>query len=86
MASTVDVIDDYRALLVKVGLGEPLSRALAVGALTAGVTYLAKFPNEAFRDDGSVKPLKYLSPEPDATYTHFLLLPVVIATATYLFT
>ncbi len=34
----------------------------------------------------TMKPLRWLSPEPDATTTHFLLLPVGAAVAGYLFT
>ena len=82
----VAVVDDMRGVLVKVGLGQPTSRAFVVATAAAGIAYLAGFPKASFREDGSLKPLKYLSPEPDATTTHFLLVPTVAAAAAYLFT
>ena len=84
--STFEAVTDLRGILVRLGLGRPASRAFVAGTLAAGVAYVAKYPAEAFRDDGSMKPLKYLSPTPDATNTHFLLVPVVAASAVYLFT
>lgn len=84
--TTFETVDDIRGLLVKVGLGSPAARAFVLATATAAVAYVAKFPGAAFREDGSMKPLKYLSPEPDATHTHFLLVPVAVAGAAYLFT
>ncbi len=84
--STFERVDDLRGILVKVGLGQPVSRAFVIGTVAAGVAYIAKFPGAAFREDGSMKPLKLLSPEPDATTTHFLLVPLIAAGAAYLFT
>lgn len=86
MASVVQEVNGIRGILVKVGLGTPSSRAFVVGTVVAGVAYLARQPTAAFREDGSMKPLKALSPEPDATNTHFLLVPAVAATAAFLFT
>mgnify|MGYP001177021870 CR=1 FL=1 len=82
----VKVVDDVRGVLVKVGLGQPSARAFCIGAIAAGLAYLGGFPKTSFREDGSMKPLKYLSPEPDATTTHFLLVPLIAATAGYLCT
>ena len=86
MSATVEVVDDVRGILVKLGLGQPVSRAFVVGSVVGGVAYLAGLPKQSFRDDGSMKPLKALSPEPDATNLHFLLIPVGVATAVFLFT
>ena len=83
---TVQTVDDMRGVLVKLGLGQPVSRAFVVAAVAAGIAYIGGFPKASFREDGSMKPLKDLSPEPDATTTHFLLVPTVAAAAAYLFT
>ena len=84
--STVEVVNGTRGILVKLGLGQPSARAFVVGTAAAGLAYIGGFPKASFREDGSMKPLKYLSPEPDATTTHFLLVPTVAAAAAYLFT
>ena len=73
-------------VLVHMGLGQPMSRAFVAGAVVGAVSLVAKYPQAAFRDDGSMKPLSLLSAEPDATNTHFLLVPVVGAAAVFLFT
>ncbi len=83
---TVQTVDDMRGVLVKLGLGQPVSRAFVIATAVAGIAYIGGFPKASFREDGSLKPLKYLSPEPDATTTHFLLVPTVAAAAAYLFT
>ena len=69
-------------VLVHMGLGQPMSRAFVAGAVVGAVSLVAKYPQAAFRDDGSMKPLSLLSAEPDATNTHFLLVrkSVVITT------
>ena len=82
----VETVDDVRGILVRMGLAQPISRAFVIGVTVAGLAYLAKYPKEAFREDGSMKPHKALSPEPDATYTHFLLAPVGAAAIGFLFT
>lgn len=84
--STFESVTDVRGILVKLGLGQPMSRAFVAGCAAAGCAFVAKYPSESFRDDGSIKPLKWLSPSPDATNTHFLLVPVAAAGAVYLFT
>jgi len=86
MVTTVEEVDDVRGLLVKMGLGQPSSRAVCGGILAAGVLLLAGRPKAAFREDGTMRPFKPLSAEPDATYTHFLLGPIAVATVCYLFT
>lgn len=79
-------VNDVRGILVKLGLGKPAGRAFVVGTVAAGAAYIAGFPTASFREDGSMKPSKLVSPEPDATYTHFLLVPLIAAGAAYLFT
>lgn len=75
-----------RGVMVHMGLGQPATRAFVVGAVAGAVALAVKFPAAAFREDGSMKPLSVLSAEPDATNTHFLLVPVVAAAAAFLFT
>ena len=84
--STVEVTEGIRGTLVKLGLAQPSSRAFVIGVTTAGLLYLAGRPKASFREDGTMKPCRLLSPEPDATITHFLLFPVSAAVAGYLFT
>jgi hypothetical protein len=86
MAGVFEAVTDVRGIMVRLGLAQPSSRAFVIGTAAAGVAYLARFPKQAFRDDGSMKPLSLLSSEPDATNTHFLLVPVIAAGAGYLFT
>lgn len=83
--STV-VNEGIRGTLVELGLGTPSSRAFVIGVTAAGLLYLAGRPKASFREDGTMKPCRLLSPEPDATMTHFLLCPVGAAVAGYLFT
>ena len=84
--ATVETVDGVRGVLVKCGLGQPSSRAFVAGVVAAGALYIAGKPAAAFREDGSMKPLAFFSPEPDATATHFLLIPTIVAVATCLFT
>ena len=81
-----DSIKGTRGVLVHMGLGQPISRAFVIGSVVGAVALAAKFPAAAFREDGSMKPLAALSAEPDATNTHFLLVPVAAALAGFLFT
>ena len=83
--STV-VNEGIRGTLGGLGLGKPSSRAFVIGVTAAGLLYLAGRPKASFREDGTIKPCRLLSPEPDATMTHFLLFPVGAAVAGYLFT
>ena len=76
-----------REVLVSLGLGHPSARAFVAGVATTGLFYFAKFPTGAFRDDGTVRPFGPLTPGPDGvTEKHFLVAPVLIATAVYLCT
>ena len=56
----VETVDDVRGILVRLGLAQPISRTFIIGVTVAGIAYLAKYPSEAFREDGSMKPHKAL--------------------------
>lgn len=79
-------IDGVRGVLVYLGLGHPVQRAVTVGAIVAGIQYIVKKPTSAFDETGSIRPHRMFSVSPGATDTHFLIYPVAAATATYLFT
>ncbi len=73
--------------LVSLGLGKPISRAFVAGTVATSVLYASGYPKDAFRDDGSMRPFALLSPGPDGvTGKHFLVLPLGISLAVYLFT
>lgn len=73
-------------VMVKLGLAKPAARGVTAAAVAAMAAYALKFPRQSFRRDGTMKPFRPLSPAPDATTSHFLLVPVVAGTAAYLFT
>ena len=79
-------VQGLRGVMVKLGMGQPIARSFVAGTVAAGLLFALKQPAAAFREDGSMKPFKYLSAEPDATTTHFLLPVAGIAAAAYLFT
>lgn len=86
MSAEFEQIIGTRGMLVKLGLSQPASRAFVVGCVAGGVAYALGLPKAAFRDDGSMRPSKVISVDPESTYTHFLLVPLIAATAGYLFT
>ena len=87
MVQTQEVIEGWRGVCVALGLGNPGSRALCAALLTGVVSYALKMPSDAFRPDGSLRPAKQAgSRAADATGKHFLLTPVAVGTAVYLFT
>ena len=69
------------------GFGTPISRAAAAFVLTAGVSYATKLPRVAFTDDGQLKrfDVNPAARDEPVTQLHFVVLPVVVATAAYLF-
>lgn len=73
-------------LLVALGLGTPLQRGITGAVLVGTAAYLARWPAAAFTEDGELRPPKYFSPEPDATYKHFLLVPLTAGAVFFLFT
>ena len=78
-AEIVEVIDCPAAFLSKLGLNSPVARFACLSTVLAMAAYCTKTPGYSFRNDGSVKPLKITSPEPDAVSPakHFLTIPVV---------
>lgn len=81
------MVQDWRDVMVMMGLGQPSARAFVVGVGAATLAYCAGFPHGAFREDGSMKPCSLLSPGPDSVASkHFLVIPAVLAGAVYLFT
>lgn len=81
-----DRIDGARGILVKLGLGEPVSRGFVV-AVAVGITaYAFKLPGACFGEEGEVRPFKGLTKAPNATYTHFLAVPLAVGAAVSLFT
>ena len=80
------VIEGWRGMLVASGLRTPSQRALTAFLLTASIAYAARYPKEAFRADGTMRPARQVSNTADATQWHFLMLPSGVALATFLFT
>jgi hypothetical protein len=83
---TQDVIEGWRGVMVAAGLGSPFSRALTAGIAAGTLAYAVKYPTCAFKADGSMRPYYRLSASQDATNRHFLLMPLTVAGAVYLFT
>ena len=83
-----EYIEGWRGLCVAMGLGKPNQRGACAAVATGTVAYVAKFPSHAFREDGSIRPLNTLSAAPDAVPIthHFLLTPLVVGAAAFLFT
>lgn len=79
-------VQGTRGALVMLGLGDPLSRGIVAAALGALVAFAIKLPSSAFTDEGDMRPFKLVSVDPQATYAHFLIAPVAVGTAAYLFT
>lgn len=82
---TVETIEGWRGVMVKIGLGSPVARGIAAASVAALLSYGFKLPRAAFRRDGTLRPAKG-SGHPDATGTHFLLVPVTAGLVVFLFT
>ena len=72
--------------MVYLGLGTPAARAFTAFALTSVASYVTKLPAEAFDEEGRIRSPSLFSPGPGSTDAHFLVLPMAVATAAYLFT
>ena len=83
---TQEVIEGWRGLAVNCGLGTPIARATTAFVGAGIVCYVMGYPNNAFRRDGSLRPHSSLSMSPEATSSHFILTPLVVAGAVFLFT
>ena len=82
---TVTTVEDVRDILVTVGLGTPLRRAALALSVSLGLGYLGSKPSGAWDDEGNMRPFKLISQDPEATYNHFLVVPVAVTAAVYLF-
>jgi hypothetical protein len=80
------VIEGWKGILVTCGLGTPLQRATCAFLTTGAIAYAIKFPRDAFRPDGTMRPSTMSSRAADATDRHYLLTPLTVATAVFLFT
>lgn len=77
------VIEGWRGVLVATGLGTPGRRCVTCALLAGAASYVTKFPRRSFREDGTVRPLRGTA---DAAQWHFLLTPVAVGAAVFLFT
>lgn len=75
-----------RGVLVYMGLGTPLARAFVAGSLVGMGAYAVGAPGCSFTEEGKMRPFKMVSRDPEACYTHFLVLPLAVAAGAYLFT
>ena len=84
---TDEYITGWRGVCVAMGLGKPYQRALCATVLAGVVCFSLKYPQRAFREDGSMRPMKSLSMAPDAAdlTNHYLLTPLAVGSAVYLF-
>tara|TARA_Y200000002_G_scaffold357252_1_gene339634 strand:+ start:216 stop:491 length:276 start_codon:yes stop_codon:yes gene_type:complete len=55
---------------------KPVPRAIAVATLVALGAYAAGLPKRCFDEDGNMRVFKGTSRSPEATYYHFLAVPV----------
>lgn len=83
---TQEVIEGWRGVMVSVGLGKPIARAACAGVVAGVACYSLEFPKRSFKRDGTIRPHRYFSASPEATNVHFLLTPLAVAGAVYLFT
>jgi hypothetical protein len=73
-------IQGARGILYYVGLGTPSSRAIVAATAVGLAAYAMGLPTAAFDEEsGEMRPLKGLSSAPNATYYHFLAVPVSAA-------
>ena len=86
MSEVFETVDGPMGIAYKLGLGKPSARGCTGAALAAMAAYAFKFPRQSFRRDGTMKPFAPLSAAPDATTTHFLLVPIAAGTFCFLFT
>lgn len=84
---TDEYISGWRGVCVAMGLGKPSQRGLCAAVLAGVVCFSMKYPKRAFREDGSMRPIKSLSMAPDAAdlTSHYLLTPLVVGSAVCLF-
>lgn len=86
MSEVFETIDGPMGVMVKLGLGNPSARGCTAAAAAAVLAYAFKYPRASFRRDGTMKPFKAFSFDPEATNKHFLLIPLAAGTFCFLFT
>ena len=86
MSGKGDVIEGFRGMAVKLGLGSPMARAFVAATFIGLGAYALKLPGPCFDEDGEMRPLKLVSSAPTATNVHFLAVPLSVATVAFLFT
>ena len=75
-----DVVNDWRGIVVKVGMESPYKRAFVAFVLVAGVMYVGGLPRAAFDEEGNIKRFAPINVGPeDARGKHFLVAPSVAA-------
>ena len=76
-----------RDVLSKVGLAYPGARAFVAGVAVTSLLYCTGLPKGAFDEDGNIRPFSLMSAGPDAVCTkHFLVCPIAVTAAVFLFT
>lgn len=79
-------IDGTRGIMVHMGLGTPISRALVIGGTVGVLAYALRMPGASFDEKGEMRPFKPISKSPHATNAHFLAVPLGAAALAFLFT
>jgi hypothetical protein len=86
MPGEYEAIEGWRGKMVVVGMATPASRAFCAGTAAAALMFACGVPSQAYKRDGSLAPPTQLSTDPQATGTHFIFYPVLIAATVYCFT
>jgi hypothetical protein len=86
MAALEDArVEGLRGIMVQNGLATPVSRAFVAGTAAGLAAYAVKWPRNAFDEEGQMRPLSWVSKDPKATTSHFLVVPMGTAVLAYLF-
>lgn len=80
------MIEGFYGKMVVLGLHTPIRRAAAAAAFGGLLFYAARVPGRSFGEKGELLPWSVYSKDPYATPVPFLIVPLSIATAAYLFT
>ena len=73
--------EKYKDLCVLLGCATAGRRALVAAGVVGVVALAIKQPSAAFDKNGGMRPFKGVSKDPDATYFHFLMVPLLAGTA-----
>lgn len=69
----------YRDLCVGLNCATPGRRAFVAAGVIGVVALAIKQPSGAFTKEGAIRPWKVMSNDPEATHSHFLILPAAAA-------